>query len=112
MTLRVLIPTLLWLVPIAEGQLLTGARVDRPLTVGEVHHWEVDAAADDFVQVVAVQRGVDVVATLLDPAGQRVGTFDTPNGDLEQETVRFIAGSPGRCRVEIRAAMAEAEPGR
>lgn len=107
-----MIPSILLLVLFTQGQpLRPGARIDRPLAVGDVHAWEVETSVGDFVHVVVEQRGADTIATVIDPDGQTTGVFDTPNGDLGPEVVRFIAAAPGRHRVEIRSAAPEAEPG-
>ncbi|MEO6213436.1 MAG: hypothetical protein ABIP65_07390 [Vicinamibacterales bacterium] len=107
-----MIASILLLVLCVQAQALRpGERVDRPLSVGDAHAWEIDAMAGDFVHVIVEQRGADAVATVIDPGGETAGVFDTPNGDLGPEVVRFIAATSGRYRVEIRSAAVEAEPG-
>lgn len=113
MTLHTIAITWALSLAMSEGQMLTrGKGSDRTLKAGEAQSWEIDARADDFVHLTVEQRLIDVVITVTGPSGATVGTFDTPNGDLDLEIVRFIAPAPGRYVVEVGSTAAEAEPGR
>ena len=100
------------LVVAASGTLQPGRVAGRALTVGDQHSWSVDAEEGHYIHVVVDQHGIDVVASVLDPAGQTAATVDTPNGDLGPEHVRFVARVRGPYRIDLKAAQPEAERGR
>ena len=89
-----------------------GVTVERQVAVSDNPSWTIDAKADEFVDVIVQQMNFDVIATLADPAGKPLATFDTANGDLGPERIRFIASAAGLHRIDLRSAQPEIEPGR
>ncbi|MEO6349386.1 MAG: tetratricopeptide repeat protein [Candidatus Limnocylindrales bacterium] len=89
-----------------------GMTVERPVAVGDDPSWTVEAKDGDFIDVVVDQKSFDLVATLTDPAGKVLATFDTANGDLGPERIRFIATTTAPYRIDLRSAQPEIEPGR
>jgi hypothetical protein len=53
-------------------------RFERPLTGGGRATFAIDLGADDFIQVVVEQKGIDVVAQLAAPDGTVLLTQDSP----------------------------------
>ena len=105
--------SLAWTVAARQDQILPrDRRVERALAVGDEHAWTIGAQPGEFVDIAIEQRDIDIAATVVDPSGTTVGTYDTPNGDLDAERVRFLTSTVGRYRVTVRAIQPEAEPGR
>src|SRR4051812_27249472 len=86
----------------APGDILQMRRaIDRAFRVGDRQPWDVAVDAGDYIHLVIRQRNIDLAATVADPDGQTMATFDTPIGDLGPEHIRFIASMPGRYRIEL-----------
>ncbi len=80
------------------------------LKAGERHEYALgELAAGDGVHVVLEQRGVDLVAEVLDGAGGVVLIADSPTGAHGFEHVCFIARGPGAHRLRLAAFSAAAE---
>ena len=57
--------------------------------------------ADDFIQIVVEQKGIDVVAQLAAPDGTVLFTQDSPNGSFGLECVAYVATTGGRYRLIV-----------
>lgn len=64
--------------------------------------FEIRLQRGDFLHLVVDQRGVDVVATLLDPSGRKLLAADGPTGSEGPEPVFAVAESAGIHRLEVR----------
>ena len=89
-----------------------GTPVERELQVNDSHTYEVALVADQCYQAVVEQRGINVVMTVVDPAGNRLTELDDARGKEGSESVTFISELGGRYRLEIRAAEKSATSGR
>lgn len=90
--------------PVAPTVALTaGPPTERTLEGGETHGYEIQLAADDFLHLVAEQRGIDLALSFFDPRGRRLLEVDSPTDDSGPETVVAMAPAPGLYRVEVRA---------
>lgn len=74
--------------------------VSERIAPGQVRRFAVDLAAGRFVYGVAEQKDVDLVVTVLDPAGREVATFDGPARGPERFT--FTSEAAGRYTLELR----------
>lgn len=84
----------------------------RELTVGETVSYDLSLEAEQFVEIVVDQRGVDVAVVLADAAGRPVVATDTLVGAFGPEHVLWIAPEKGAYRLELRAHEQLAESGR
>ncbi|MGH9768037.1 MAG: CHAT domain-containing tetratricopeptide repeat protein [Blastocatellia bacterium] len=80
-----------------------GKPVERELKGGEVHQYQVEMEAGQFLHAIVEQRGIDVVVIIFAPSGQKVIEVDSPNGDNGPEPVYLIGETPGLYRLEIRS---------
>ncbi len=92
-------------------ELLPGLSVELELAAEQTHHFAAELAAGPW-RVTAWQRGVDVVLSAWDPAGELLSAVDSPLDRLGDEVLMLSATAPGRYRVEVRAREAEAPVGR
>lgn len=83
--------------------LLVSTPVEREMAGGEAHTYSLTAQAGQFLQVVATQKGIDVVVTLIDPRGKEAATVDRPNGWYGPESLSHVAETSGEYTVRIRA---------
>lgn len=74
--------------------------------------FDVALRAGQALRGAVVQRGVDVVVRVLDPAGAVVAEVDSPNGTDGPEPVLVIAAASGPHRLEIRPFETGASSGR
>lgn len=81
-----------------------GKPIETTLAAGEVHFYTIDIASGQYMRVVAEQRGIDVVVTLLGPDAAKLFEVDTPDNTQRPERVSLIAAASGSYRLEIRAA--------
>ena len=81
-----------------------GARLTRQIEGATVDGFAVPLTAGQFVKVVALQNGSDVVLTLRDPQQQVVMESDLPNGAFGPETVASVVEISGEFTVEIKLA--------
>ena len=88
-----------------------GKPIEREMRGGEKHSYKVHAEAGQFVHVVALQKGIDVAVTLLDPSGKQLLTVDSLNGSYGPEPVSIIAEDSGDLQVDVSTASADAPPG-
>ncbi len=80
--------------------------LQRELKGGEVHAFEITLEADQYLQLLVGQQGVDVVVTLLDPGEQLLLKVDNPSGadgSYGPERVVWVAQSSGSYGLTVSA---------
>ncbi len=96
----------------APAKLAAGEAVTRELKGGDVHSFQLDTSAGQFLQLVVNQIGIDVVVLLYGPDGAKLAEVDSPNGTTGPEPVFVIAKAGGEHRVEVRSLEKTAPAGR
>src|SRR5262252_9286557 len=74
-------------VPDAAVRLAIGTPIDREISGRERHLYALPLSAGDYVDVVVVQRGIDVVVDVSDSAGTLIAGFDADERKQGMETV-------------------------
>jgi CHAT domain-containing protein/Tfp pilus assembly protein PilF len=78
---------------------------------GDTHRYKIALSPGLYLRVAIIQQGIDVVVTVLDPAGRKVARIDRPNGAYGPETVSVIAEAAGDYMLEVRTALKFVAPG-
>ena len=91
--------------------LRAGAPVGRELKADEVHAYQIELAAGEFLRATVEQRGIDVVVRVFAPDGAKVAEADSPNGTQGPEPVAFVARAGGAYRLEVSALDKADAPG-
>jgi dienelactone hydrolase len=84
----------------------------RDLGPGETHRYGAAFVQGEFVQVVADQRGVDLVLRVLGPGGAKVAEVDSPNGASGPESWGGEIAADGAYTFEVSSLNEKAKPGR
>lgn len=86
--------------------------VERELTGGQTHIYRVNLAVNEFLQVRVEQKGVDISIKLYGPQRELLAQMDSPNAKEGPETLSWVAGIAGECRIEISPLEKEGVNGR
>ena len=86
-----------------------GKPVERELSGGQSHSYQIQLTKGQFVHVVVDQRGIDVVVALYGPDGQKLTEVDSPNGAEGPEPISWIAETTGSYRLEVRSLEKDAK---
>jgi hypothetical protein len=78
-----------------------GTPVERTLSAGQTHNYNVNLEQDQLLQLVVEQRGIDVVVRVFSPGGRRLAEIDSPNGTDGPENVSVVADATGAFRIEV-----------
>lgn len=84
------------------------AAVERDMGSATVHVYRIPLRAQDYLQLVVEQLGVDLVLTIVDPDHEEVLTVDSPTGVRGPEAAFLVAGMAGDYLVEVRPWRASA----
>src|SRR5687767_14586140 len=82
-----------------SGTLQLGTPIERNISPGQTHGYQVVAEENTLVQVTVDQHGVDVVVRV--HLGTRVAEYDTPNGSEGPENVSFVTSSKKPYHIEV-----------
>ncbi len=85
--------------------------IERTLTNGESHSYQIALAADQYLQVEVAQRGVNVILEIFDPAGKKLTEANSAKGRQGSELLTFIADVSGNYRIQITLAERNAPTG-
>ena len=89
-------------VTVTQGQTLqVGTPVERELGPKEAHSYSLTLEENTYVQVVVMQRGIDVIIQVGGPAGKHLGDFDSPNGADGPENVSFVGVKAGTYQLVV-----------
>ena len=102
----ILLVTFSCLFPIASttaqsDSLQVGSTVERTLASDQKHSFTINLEADQFLQLVVDQHGIDVIVRVFSPEGKSLGEFDSPNGTEGPEDVSLISVTTGVYRIEV-----------
>src|SRR2546422_3031403 len=86
-------------------------RLERMIGGLDTHRYKIALNPGRYLRVAIAQQGIDVVVTVLDPAGRRVARIDRPNGAYGPENVSVIAEAAGDYMLEVRTALKFVAPG-
>ncbi|HWQ31896.1 MAG TPA: CHAT domain-containing tetratricopeptide repeat protein [Blastocatellia bacterium] len=89
-----------------------GTMTEREIRGGEIHSFQVQLSAGEFLYLVVEQKGVDVVVTMLAPNGQPLARSDCLNGRYGAEPVAIVAETSGAHRLEVSSPDKQAPAGR
>ncbi len=79
-----------------------GRPIERMIGGGEIQRYRIALSPGLYLRVAIAQQGIDVIVTVLDPAGRRVAQMDRPNGAYGPEDVSVIAEAAGDYLIEVR----------
>ena len=88
-----------------------GMPITGTLALGQPHRYAFQARQGQYLKVVAMQKGVDLVLTVLGPDGKKLEEVDSPNGTYGPEPFAFEVPQDGRYQVELACLDATAKPG-
>ncbi|MGB7922029.1 MAG: tetratricopeptide repeat protein [Pyrinomonadaceae bacterium] len=97
---------------IDTAKLEVGKPIERELAGGQSHSYRIVLTSDQYLHVVAEQRGIDLVITLFGPDEKPVIEVDSPNGTQGPELVSAIAETSGSYRLEVHSLEKDAPAGR
>lgn len=86
--------------------------VSKALSPGRVDAYTITLSKGQYIKVVALQQGIDVVLTAFGPDGQQIAEIDSPNGADGPEPLSFEAPADGSFRFEVKSLDPAAPPGR
>lgn len=89
-----------------------GKPIERELSGGESHSYQLNVAAGNYACVTVDQKGIDVVASLFGPDGKLITAVDSPNGSNGVEPVYIVADAAGTYRIAVTSFDKGARPGR
>lgn len=89
-----------------------GESVEREIRGGEKHRYRFEPPANQYVHLVAMQKGIDVAVRLLAGDNAKIAEIDSPNGANGPEPVWYIFEKSRTYFVEIAALEAESKPGK
>ena len=81
--------------------LQSGIPIERMLARGQSHSFTITLEAEQFLQLVVNQRGIDVIIRAFAPDGASLGEFDSPNGGEGPEQVSVVSLEAGVYRFEV-----------
>lgn len=87
----------------APSELTLNVPVEKELAGGESHTFTFAARAGQFFHIVVDQMGIDVVVSIIDPAGKQLSSVDRPNGWRGPEAISHVADQTGQYSVRVRA---------
>ncbi len=85
----------------AQQLLIPGSEYQRRLKTNETHNYTFSLKKGEAAEFTVMQKGVDLAIDVLDPAGKRMKTFDSPNGDFGPELVFFDALKTGNYSIHL-----------
>ncbi|HZF38818.1 MAG TPA: CHAT domain-containing protein [Blastocatellia bacterium] len=88
-----------------------GRPMERMIGGLDTHRYKIALNPGLYLRIAIAQQGIDVIATVLDPAGRRIARIDRPNGPYGPETVSVIAEAAGDYLIEVRTALKLVPPG-
>ncbi len=97
---------------VSQLPLSIGKPIEKELKAGETHRYTLELSAGEFVHLVAEQKAIDVVVTVIDPVGNqvvKVNYFDRMYGP---EPVFWIAAQSGIYEVRITPLKPDPEIGK
>jgi CHAT domain-containing protein len=94
-------------------QLLTpGTSSEREIAGGQVHSYQVQLAAGQYLQLRYEKCGADVQVELTPPDGQKAMVFDLTSGERGSEEIGYLANSGGMYQLIVRPRWQDAPPGK
>ena len=85
-----------------KGELKINEKVSYELQKNGSHLFAIDLDKDQYVLLKLAQRGIDVLITTFNPAGEEIENFDSPYGKNGPEFVTIISNSAGRYKLEVK----------
>src|SRR5688572_17544682 len=82
-------------------RLESGSTVERELTAGSSHSYQVMLAKGQYARVVVEQHRADVIIRVTTPDGEMIGEIDAELGDQGRETVEVVAESEGPYLIKV-----------
>src|SRR5262249_25746577 len=89
-----------------------GMPIERELSAGETHAYQITLAEGDFLNVLVEQRGIDVSVMVFGPDGKQISEIDSEPRKQGEETVSQVAEVVGGYRLSIQATQRVAPAGR
>ncbi len=86
---------------VPQPLLTIGHQIEKELKAGETHRFTLDLSAGEFVYLVAEQKAIDVVVTVIDPAGNQVVQVNYFDRMYGPEPVFWIANQAGKYEIRI-----------
>lgn len=86
--------------------------VERKITEGAKHVYNIALEADQFIRISVSQLGADVVVALIAPDGKQIIEVDSPNGNEGSESIIHIAEISGNYHIEISSNSSKDDSGR
>ena len=78
-----------------------GVTIKRKIEPDAIHIYRISLSAGQYLRTIIDQQGADVVASLLDPKGQRLIQADAITGSTGPEPLSLIAEEAGEHHIEI-----------
>ncbi len=85
--------------------------IEREMSGGQKHLYQFTMKANQYMKIVANQRGVDVTLSLIDQNGKTLAGAENNRGDKGVELFLWQAQTEGRYRIEIAAKEKNADRG-
>ncbi|KAF0192897.1 MAG: peptidase domain-containing protein, partial [bacterium] len=95
-----------------KGELVLGKAIEQELVGDGAHSYTLKLEANQYLNLVVEQKGIDIVATIFNPAGEKVYEVDSPNGTEGPEPIYLITQSSGNYRLEVRSLEKGAKAGK
>lgn len=83
----------------------SGKPIERELAGGPGHAYRIGLDADQFLNLIVEQRGIDVVVRLHGPGGKIVTVSDFEKRPRGQESMSIVAEAAGEYRVSVQASQ-------
>lgn len=83
----------------------------RELVGGQSHSYPLTLGAQQFLNLVVEQRGIDVEVLVLGPDQKQIIKVDSPNGIRGAEPLSFVAETTGNYQLVVQSPDANAKPG-
>ena len=96
----------------SQTVLVLNQPIEREFAGGQTHQYQLPLKANEFVRLVLVQQGIDVVVRLLDAAGKELAVVDSPNGNRGEEVLFWVGKQSARLQVEVKALDEKAAAGK
>lgn len=89
-----------------------GKPIEREMAGGQKHYYTIALEAGQYLRLVVEQKGINVIATLFDPADKKLIEVDNAVGAYRPERALIIADTSGSYSLEVRPAQKDASAGR